>query len=140
MKYEKSCGAIVFRKKQDTYEFLIIHHRKGGHWDFPKGHVEKKETEEGTAIREVYEETGLRIDILEGFRQEVQYSPKARLLKTVVYFLARALSEKVVYILPEVDDHKWVSIHEALSVLTFDSQKDLLTRAYNHLLHYEERN
>ena len=56
---EKSCGALVYRKKQDKYELLLIKHRYGGHWSFPKGHVEQGENELQTALREIKEETGL---------------------------------------------------------------------------------
>ena len=45
MKWEKSCGAVVFRKAGDTLEVLLIRHKNGGHWAFPKGHVEHEETE-----------------------------------------------------------------------------------------------
>ena len=49
MKKEKSCGAVVYRETGEQIEILLIRHKNGGHWAFPKGHVEKKETEEDTA-------------------------------------------------------------------------------------------
>ena len=58
MKKEKSCGAVVYRETGEQIEILLIRHKNGGHWAFPKGHVEKKETEEDTALREIREETG----------------------------------------------------------------------------------
>lgn len=137
MKYEKSCGAIVFRNNQEDYEFLLIKHRKGGHWGFPKGHVEEGETERQTALREVYEETGLSVELLNGFREEEQYSPRTNMLKTVVYFLAEAMSQDIVYILPEVEIHTWSNIHESHSQLIYESQKRLLTKAHKYLV---ERN
>ena len=45
LKKEKSCGAVVYRKGETGMEVLLIKHKNGGHWAFPKGHVEKKETE-----------------------------------------------------------------------------------------------
>ena len=59
MSYEKSCGAVVFRKYHGNIELLLIKHVVGGHWSFPKGHVEAGESERQTALREVREETGL---------------------------------------------------------------------------------
>ena len=59
MKTEKSCGAVVLRKNQGRLQVLLIKHINGGHWAFPKGHVERGETEEQTALREIKEETGL---------------------------------------------------------------------------------
>ena len=47
-----SCGAVVFRKYHGNTELLLIKHTVGGHWAFPKGHVESGETETQTALRE----------------------------------------------------------------------------------------
>ena len=60
MRYEKSCGAVIFRK-ESGWNVLLIRHIKGRHISFPKGHVEFGETESKTAEREVFEETGLRL-------------------------------------------------------------------------------
>ena len=60
MRYEKSCGAVVFRKEAG-WNVLLIRHIKGRHISFPKGHVEQGETESKTAEREVFEETGLEV-------------------------------------------------------------------------------
>ena len=49
MKKEKSCGAIVYRKKEGVIQFLLIHQTLG-HWTFPKGHVEDGESEQQTAL------------------------------------------------------------------------------------------
>ena len=63
MKTEKSCGAVVLRKNQGRLQVLLIKHINGGHWAFPKGHVEPGETEEQTALREIKEETGLSVTL-----------------------------------------------------------------------------
>ena len=60
MRKEKSCGALVVRRGKNETEILLIKHN-GGHWAFPKGHVEAGESEEQTALREVQEETGLTV-------------------------------------------------------------------------------
>lgn len=56
MKKEKSAGAVIINDKK-----VLLLHYSSGHWDFPKGHIEKGETELETAKREVKEETGLDI-------------------------------------------------------------------------------
>ena len=68
MNLEKSCGALIYRISGEALEFLAIKSKINGHWGFPKGHMEKDETEKETAKREVLEETGLSIIILEEFR------------------------------------------------------------------------
>ncbi len=133
MREEKSCGAVIYRQAVQGPEFLLIKHRGGGHWGFPKGHVEKDETEQQTARREVYEETGLQIELLADFREEDVYSPAPDISKTVVYFLATPDSHEVRYILPEVDDHAWLSFQEAVKRLSFDSQRTVLGHARQHV-------
>ena len=59
MKREKSCGVLVLRQQEDELYVVLLRHRFGGHWSFPKGHVEAGESERQTALREVREETGL---------------------------------------------------------------------------------
>ena len=96
MKREKSCGALVVRKNGESYDLVLLRHRFGGHWSFPKGHVEAGENEQQTALREVREETGLTIRLLDGFRESVEYFPKPGVKKQVVYFLGEALGDKLV--------------------------------------------
>lgn len=50
----EAAGGVVKNRKE---EILLIHRR--GSWDLPKGKIEKKESKEQTAVREVEEETGL---------------------------------------------------------------------------------
>ena len=57
MKKEKSCGAVIYREN-DGIEILLLKHKNGGHWAFPKGHVEKKETDEEKGKNYLYKESG----------------------------------------------------------------------------------
>ena len=133
MKHEKSCGALVYRKHGDRTELLLIKHRFGGHWSFPKGHVELGENEFQTALREVKEETGLDIDIQEGFRQCVEYFPKPHVKKRVVYFLAQAITEEVHRQEEEVSETTWAEIDAAYRMVTFKNDKNLIRRAQEYL-------
>ena len=96
MKREKSCGALVIRKNGEQYDLVLLRHRFGGHWSFPKGHVEAGETERQTALREVKEETGLSIRLYDGFRESVEYFPQAGVKKQVGYFLGAALGDELI--------------------------------------------
>ena len=66
MHHEKSCGALVVRKDAENGKpyILMIRHKNGGHRSFPKGHMERGETEYMTAIREVFEETAVQIRLI----------------------------------------------------------------------------
>ena len=68
MRQEKSCGAVVFRRTGKGREYLI-EHMTMGHYAHCKGHVEGKETERETAIREIREETNIEISFVDGFRE-----------------------------------------------------------------------
>ena len=103
MSYEKSCGAIIFRKYHGNTELLLIKHTSAGHWSFPKGHVEAGETEIETAKREIMEETSIDVDICPGFREVVTYSPRRDVQKDVIYFLARAKNFDYVLLLLILD-------------------------------------
>jgi 8-oxo-dGTP pyrophosphatase MutT (NUDIX family) len=129
MKKEKSCGAVVFRRLKNKIEVLIIRHRNGGHWSFPKGHVEGSETEHETARREIMEETGVEVSFVTGFRETVTYSPKQNVLKDVVYFLAEATSHEIIIQEEEISEVKWININDADKYLTYNNDKGLIFSA-----------
>ena len=118
MKKEKSCGAVVFRQESDKHKVLLIKHINGGHWSFPKGHVEKDETEEETATREIFEETGLTVHIDTKFRCVTTYCPKKDVIKDVIYFLALANEEITQAQETEVSDILWVFIEKAKDIIS----------------------
>ncbi len=129
MNYEKSCGAIVYRKFHGNTEILLIRHIKSGYWSFPKGHVEGSETEEETAKREIKEETNIDVLIDTGFRETVSFSPRRDTTKTVVYFVAKALNSDTKPQAEEISEIRWVEIGQAISHLTYDNDKLVVSKA-----------
>lgn len=129
MEKEKSCGAIVFRRLKNNIEVLIIKHKNGGHWSFPKGHVEGDETELETARREIKEETGIDVSFVTGFRESVTYSPKAGVVKDVIYFLAEALNSDFIRQEEEISQIRWINLTVAEKYLTYNNDKGLLFSA-----------
>ena len=105
MKKEISCGAVIARQTENGREILLIRHVNGGHWAFPKGHMEGNETESETALREIREETGLTVTLDTGFRAVVTYSPKPDVMKDVIYFAAEYIGGEA---------HRQVGSHRAL--------------------------
>ncbi len=127
MKQEKSCGAVVFRRKDSgKLRILLIRHQNGGHWAFPKGHVEREETEEETACREIREETGLKVKLDTGFRYMVTFSPKPGVMKDVVYFGAETDKKDVKRQEEEIRDVGWFKPDEALETITYENDKGVL--------------
>lgn len=134
MKQEKSCGCIVINNKN---EVLLIHHN-AGHWDFPKGHVEEGETEVQTAVREVKEETNIDVKVNEKYRYTTEYSPKEDVMKEVVYFLAKNISDDKEAQLEEVSEVKWVKIEDAIEKITYDTSKEILVKLKEDLENNKE--
>ncbi len=129
MIYEKSCGAIVYRKHHGNIEILLIKHINSGHWSFPKGHVEENETEIETALREVKEETGLEMIIDPSFRETVTYYPKKDTQKIVVYFIGKAKSYDYFPQEEEIAEIKWVDIGHAMHLLSYENDKTIVNKA-----------
>lgn len=129
MTFEKSCGAIVYRKHHGNTEILLIKHVNSGHWSFPKGHMEAGESEEETALREVKEETGLDILLDPTFRETVTYFPRKDTQKVVVYFIAKAKSFEYVPQEEEISEIRWVDIGHAGAVLTYENDKTIVSKA-----------
>ena len=124
--YENSCGAIVFNENTEKILLVKMHN---GNWGFPKGHIEKNETKEETAIREVLEETNVRIKIIPNFEREIKYIPNEKTIKKVTIFMGITQDEEVTIDTFEIEDFKWCTYEEALKLVTYKLQKDVLENA-----------
>lgn len=133
MNYEKSCGAIIFHRMNDAKNILIIKNRDGKHWGFPKGHVEASETEHETAIREVFEEVGLSIEIKSDFRYGFSYQVNETTEKEVVYFLAESTSDKVQVQYEEVEEFKWCTFEHAARLITYEDDLKVLIQSQKYI-------
>ena len=105
--FEKSCGVLPYRIVNGRKEFLLVFETSSKCWSLPKGHMEPGETEEQTALRELFEETGLtaRLDTSKSVAIEYPISSVAR--KQVVFYLGEVAGEPKVR--PgEIDKYKWV--------------------------------
>ena len=129
---EKSCGAVVFTKDNGRIEFLIVR-SKDGYFGFPKGHMEGGETEKETALREIKEETGLTVRLIDGFRTEDSHSlareGRPDVIKHNVYFLAEFTAQT-----PAAQEAELSSIHlmdyeTAMNVLQLESFRLILCEA-----------
>ncbi len=124
MKYEKSCGAVIWRMMNGKREYLLILNKKGnasGHWGFPKGHVEEGETEVETARREILEETGITANSFsDGFRVVSRYNPSPEIEKDAVYFLCKITDSDITLQESEVASFRWCDFNSAKELLTFD--------------------
>lgn len=130
MQHEKSCGALVLRRDENGKAFiLMIRHKAGGHRSFPKGHMERGETEYMTAVREVFEETAVQIRLHPGFRETVHYHPLPGVSKEVVYFLTETAQTEIKAREGEIAEVEWVPLEDAEASLTYENDKTVLRAA-----------
>ena len=128
MKYEKSCGAIVIKDNK-----VLIIKQNNGFYGFPKGHVEKMETEKETAIREVKEETNIDIRIISDCRYQISYMVDDNTEKTVVFFLAEPLTNDIICEDAEVVECLWLNFNDAIEILSYKDLKGILNKAKEDL-------
>ena len=137
MTFEKSCGAVVFRNERKDGVLkryvLMIKHSIHGHHSFPKGHVEAGETEMRTAEREVFEETAVKINIVDKFRHPVYYRPRPGAKKEVVYFVALTDQIDTSPAKGETVLAQWIPIEEASGLLAHENDRRVLSHALEYL-------
>ena len=139
MKYEKSCGAVIFRKAEDGWNVLLIRHTKGRHISFPKGHVEPGETESQTAEREILEETGLQVKVDRRFRAENRYNIRPDTQKLVVIFAAQTDQLEIIPQPEEIAEAFWLPVDAALARLTYERDRKIMRDAFEHLQKNQRR-
>ena len=137
MNYEYSCGAVVFTRigGQPHYVLVRAKDQPEGCHGFPKGHMEPGETEEQTALREILEETGLRVRLIPGFRAVTEYNlptpPDTR--KRVIFFLAEYEDQTPIPQESELSAITLAPWPQALELTEFADSKRILTNAHEFL-------
>jgi bis(5'-nucleosidyl)-tetraphosphatase len=125
---ERSAGAVVFRRASLSPRYLLLKY-PAGHWDLPKGNIEKGEGPLETMIREVREETGIvDLRVVPGFKEKIEYFYRRegrKVHKTVVFFLAETSAEKVT-ISFEHQAYGWFGFAEAIKTVTYPNARRLI--------------
>src|SRR3954462_4069930 len=112
----RAAGAVVLRKGR----VLVVHRPAYDDWSFPKGKLDRGETSVAAAVREVEEETGLRVRL--GVPLSRQSYPNGARNKVVDYWVGRVLGDHDVlgYLVnAEIDEVCWVDVEEAVDRLTY---------------------
>jgi 8-oxo-dGTP pyrophosphatase MutT (NUDIX family) len=118
--YEKSCGAIIFYNGKQNTKILLVKNTNGRYWSFPKGHIEKGETEK---------QTGLDVDIVGNFREVSDYCPFGKIRKHVVFFLAQAFTDEVKMQEEEISEYIWVDLQQARKICSYDNDLRIIDKA-----------
>jgi 8-oxo-dGTP diphosphatase len=103
----------------------VVHRPRYDDWSLPKGKLDRGESFEDAALREVWEETGIRAR-LERELPEVRYTVRER-PKLVRYWLMSVESERDSFEPnDEVDELRWLPPGAALELLSYDRDKQLV--------------
>lgn len=139
MPVEKSAGAIVFRKENGKIKYLLIQYG-WGHWEFPRGMIEKGETLEETARREIKEEVGIEdVKFIPGFKEWIKFFFKLKeknIMKIATFLLVETKTEEV-KLSHEHKDYIWLDYERALEKLTFKNSKEVLKKAHSFFMKRE---
>ncbi len=136
IKYEVSAGGLVLRRRESTYDALLIGRGTPRIWTLPKGHVEAKESHEQAALREVREETGCWAEIVSKLNDISYwfYLNRNKHKKSVTFYLMRYLSGDTANHDHEVDEARWFDITAAKKALKYVNEKRLIDLGLDYLL------
>lgn len=132
-KLQISAGGVAFRNLNRKVEVALISVGPANRWQLPKGIVDKGESNETAAVREVREEAGVNTSLVSLIdKTEYWYNDKSqnvRFHKFVYFFLLRYESGDVADHDDEVNEARWVEINEATELLAFDSERKIVEKA-----------
>jgi 8-oxo-dGTP diphosphatase len=120
----RAAGGVVMRDGL----LAVVHRPRYDDWSLPKGKLDAGETLEQAALREVEEETGLRARLVRGL-PAVHYHDSRGRPKVVRYWLMEVESDPGFSPNDEVDELRWLSPAEAVELLTYDRDKEVVAAA-----------
>ncbi len=136
---EISAGVIIYRLTEEGPKFLIVYHRHG-YWNFPKGKIENEERSWEAAVREIWEETGLKLRDLKFKKNFKAYERFAftkqgkKIQKTVIFYLAETSQRNVRLLGDHEEGYGWFLFREAQKILgKYKDSQRILIQARNFI-------
>lgn len=116
----RAAGGVVWRRGPNGLEVLLIHRPRYGDWSFPKGKAKgESESDEETAVREVEEEVGLRLELGPEL-ESTQYRDSKGRRKVVRYWAMELPDDDEPMAGDGVDEVRWAELGAAAGQLTWD--------------------
>ncbi len=119
----QAAGGVVVDDRDGT--ILVVHRPRYDDWSLPKGHVDPGETFEQAALREVFEETGVRCELHEEL-EPARYEVKGR--SKIVRWWRMSVLEETDDHDDETDEVMWVSPQDALTLLSYEHDLALVAQ------------
>jgi 8-oxo-dGTP pyrophosphatase MutT (NUDIX family) len=138
---EFSAGLVLVRRMQGRWWLAAVRPqgKPEGTWALPKGLVDRQESPAETALREGFEETGIRprLDAKLGDVRYVYTWEGERVFKVVSFFLAYAQAGRIGGIPPgmevEVAEARWLPLSQAPTLLAYRGERDMAVKAIEKL-------
>lgn len=130
-----SAGGVAFHWKDSDLEIAIVSVKPSLRWQLPKGIVDRGESPQVTAVREVREEAGIETDLIklietiEYWYRSVKDGKPVRYHKFVHFYLLEYRSGDVSNHDHEVEESRWVSVDEAIEMLEFKNEREVVEKA-----------
>ena len=134
-KPQVSAGGVAYRRRRHAIEIVLISVGDAPRWQLPKGLAKKDESYEAAAIREVREEAGIEaviigpIDKIEYWYYAISHGQRVRFHKFVHFYLLKYCSGTTKEHDTEVNEARWMNINKAQAMLTFKSEKNIVSKA-----------
>jgi 8-oxo-dGTP pyrophosphatase MutT (NUDIX family) len=129
---EFSAGGVVVRDGQVVVIVPVKRASDGGRvLGLPKGHPDGDESPEQAALREIREETGVTVELIEELG-EVEYAyerNRRRVTKRVRFYLCEYRSGDLADHDHEIADARWMALEEAAGALTYAGEREIVARA-----------
>ena len=133
MKLKRAAGCVVYRRDPAGTLWLLLIRDRYGKWTIPKGHLKSGESEAQAAVREVFEETGIRGELgplIKRIRYPVLSKKSGIRLKQVTFFLL--LTEATSFTLQAdegIDAAEWLGPDVALERVDYMQVRAVIARA-----------
>lgn len=133
-------GFVIFRRTDEGNKYLLLY-RRGNYWNFPKGKFEEGENDLTAALRETYEETGIKpeeMTLIPEFKTNLRYNFRLgdeRIYDTVVLHLAETEKDQVTIVPREHSGYAWFFFNDAMKILgtKYAGTRRVLKQAHDFL-------